>query len=276
MPKKIQNQNGQRFSNNHKKNTVMNALQIFSYNETPVTFKNENGVVFLSATEMAQSFGKRPVDFLKNQSTKNFIDELSAVRNITPTELVKVINGGTEFGTWMQEDVAIEFARWLSPAFAIWANDRIKELLRTGVTTISNDDEVIAQAMQVLQNRLEVSRQEKERLQVQNNLQSKEIAQIAPKAEYFDTVLQSTETYVITRIAQELGVSAVAMNRKLAEMRVQRKVDGQWMLYRQYVGNGYTKSHTATYTKQNGETGTNTQTVWTEKGRNFIHSLFSN
>jgi hypothetical protein len=29
----------------------------------------------------------------------------------------------------MHEDVALEFARWLSPAFAIWCNDRIKEIL---------------------------------------------------------------------------------------------------------------------------------------------------
>lgn len=254
----------------------MNALQIFSYNETPVTFKNENGVVFLSATEMAKQFGKMPKDYLKTQSASELIYTLSKRTNVPLTDLVKVSKGGLSEGTWMQEDIALDFAQWLSIDFKLWCNDRIKELLHTGVTTISNDDEVIAQAMQVLQNRLEVSRQEKERLQVQNNLQSKEIAQIAPKAEYFDTVLQSTETYVITRIAQELGVSAVAMNRKLAEMKVQRKVDGQWMLYRQYVGNGYTKSHTTTYTKQNGETGTNTQTVWTEKGRRFIHSLFKN
>lgn len=254
----------------------MNALQIFSYNETPVTFKNENGVVFLSATEMAQQFGKMPKDYLKTQSAKELVNTLSARTNVLPTDLVQVVNGGQNYGTWLQEDIALDFAQWLSIDFKLWCNDRIKELLHTGVTTISNDDEVIAQAMQVLQNRLEVSRQEKERLQVQNNLQSKEIAQNAPKAEYFDTVLQSTETYVITRIAQELGVSAVVMNRKLAEMKVQRRVDGQWMLYRQYVGNGYTKSHTTTYTKQNGETGTNTQTVWTEKGRNFIHSLFRN
>lgn len=29
----------------------------------------------------------------------------------------------------MHEDVAIEFARWLSPLFSIWCNDRIKELI---------------------------------------------------------------------------------------------------------------------------------------------------
>lgn len=35
----------------------------------------------------------------------------------------------------MHEDVALEFARWLSPAFAIWCNDRIKELLMNGTVS---------------------------------------------------------------------------------------------------------------------------------------------
>ena len=252
----------------------MEALQIFNYNETPVTFKNENGVIFLSATEMARQFGKMPKDYLKTQSANELINALSERTKCLSTDLLKVSKGGLNDGTWMQEDLALDFAQWLSIDFKLWCNDRIKELLRTGVATISNDDEVIAQAMLVLQGRLEQAKQEKLRLQYQNDLQLREIAQIAPKAQYFDTVLQSSETYVITRIAQELGVSAIAMNKKLQQMKVQRKVDGQWMLYNQYVGNGYTKAHTTTFTKSNGETGTNTQTVWTEKGRRFIHSLF--
>ena len=48
----------------------------------------------------------------------------------TSADLVTVIKGGNgEQGTWMHEDVALEFARWLSPKFAIWCNRRIKELL---------------------------------------------------------------------------------------------------------------------------------------------------
>lgn len=58
--------------------------------------------------------------------------------------LIQTVKGGkSEQGTWMHEDAALEFARWLSPAFAIWCNKRIKELLKTGVTTVSNDDEAI-------------------------------------------------------------------------------------------------------------------------------------
>lgn len=105
-------------------------------------------------------------------------------------------------------------------------------------------------------------------------IQEVQIKELAPKAEYTDTVLKSAETYATTRIAQELGVSAIALNKKLQERRIQRKVDGQWILYAQYLDKGYAKSNTVHFPKKDGSTGTNTQTVWTEKGRQFIHSLF--
>lgn len=40
----------------------------------------------------------------------------------------------------MHEDVALEFSRWLSPSFAIWCNDRIKELLKFGATALNPYD----------------------------------------------------------------------------------------------------------------------------------------
>lgn len=107
-------------------------------------------------------------------------------------------------------------------------------------------------------------------------IQAVQIKELAPKAEYTETVLQASETYVTTRIAQELGISAIVLNKKLHEMRVQRKVDGQWILYTKFLDKGYAKSHTVPFVKKDGTTGTNTQTVWTEKGRFMIHELFKN
>lgn len=96
--------------------------------------------VMVNATQMAKPFGKEPKFWLINQSTNDYLSELSKVRNLTLADLVQVTKGGNNPGTWMHEDVALEFARWLSPAFAIWCNDRIKELLKTGVATVSNDE----------------------------------------------------------------------------------------------------------------------------------------
>lgn len=109
----------------------------------------------VNATEMAKAFNKRPVDWLQNKQTEEFLNELSKVRKSTLADLVQVTRGGDNPGTWMHEDVALEFARWLSPSFAIWCNDHIKELLTTGVTTASDDDAAIAHAMEILNRRLE-------------------------------------------------------------------------------------------------------------------------
>ena len=107
----------------------MNALTTFSYAGSKITFANESGVR-VNATQMAKPFGKTPKDWLRTDAAKEFIATLSAVRQICLTGLVIKKQGGNgEQGTWMHEDVALEFARWLSPKFAIWCNDRIKELL---------------------------------------------------------------------------------------------------------------------------------------------------
>ena len=112
-----------------------------------------------------------------------------------------------------------------------------------------------------------------ESLAEQNKLQTQQLKQAAPKVEYFDKALSSTGTYTATRIGKEFGWGAETLNRKLKEMGVQYKQNGQWLLYARYDGKGYTKSISRTYTKSDGTTGSQMQTVFTEKGRLFIHNL---
>jgi anti-repressor protein len=120
---------------------------------------------------------------------------------------------------------------------------------------------------------LKIERAEKERLQVQTELQQKELKQAAPKVEYFDTVMQSESTYTTTQIAKELGMSAISLNQILHEKGIQFKQSGQWLLYSKYHDFGYVKTKTYAFTKNDGTTGTSSETVWTEKGRKFIHDL---
>ena len=100
-------------------------IQIFEYNGNSISFGKE-GNVMINATEMAKPFGKSPKDFLKTEQTKVYIGTLGEVKKILSSDLVRVIYGDNG-GTWMHEDVAMEFARWLSPAFAIWCNSVISK-----------------------------------------------------------------------------------------------------------------------------------------------------
>lgn len=140
----------------------MNEIKVFEYKGNKVTFDFGNGVM-TNATEMARAFGKEPYGWIRLATTKDFLwqlliekypqsvpqilrNETGNLRNetelgaiLTEVGLVKIIQGGNSSlqGTWFNDDVTIEFARWLSPAFAIWCNDRIKEYLMNGFKPLS-------------------------------------------------------------------------------------------------------------------------------------------
>ena len=111
--------------------------KIFSYQDAPITFRCDDGTTMVNATQMAKPFGKRPAKWLELPSTKEYVRVLMTMtQTIRKSDsLIKTIEGKGG-GTWMHEDVALEFARWLSPEFAIWCNDRIKELLLNGYSAL--------------------------------------------------------------------------------------------------------------------------------------------
>lgn len=248
--------------------------QVYNYNGNNITFQLGNGDVMVNATEMAKAFGKMPKDYLRTQSAQELINALSVRLKCLTADLVKVVQGGDIQGTWLHEDIALDFAQWLSVDFKLWCNDRIKELLKTGVTTISDEDEAIYNAMNILQKRLEASKQKVQMLESKVELQETEIKYLTPKAQYTDEVLQSTSTFTTTQIAKDLGMSAQALNQKLKERKIQFFQSGQWFLTHTYQDKGYTDMRITPYfDTKTGEPKTSQSMVWTEKGRQFIHSL---
>lgn len=104
-------------------------------------------------------------------------------------------------------------------------------------------------------------------------LQQAELQKQAPKVAYYEEVLQSESTYNANQIAKELGMSAITLNKKLQDLKIQYRQSGTWLLYHRYQDKGYTKTKTHTYTDSHGITQTSMQTVWTEVGRLFIHEV---
>ncbi len=111
-------------------------------------------------------------------------------------------------------------------------------------------------------------------LQQANSLAFLKLKLQAPKVAYYDKVLQSQSTYTTTQIAKELGMSAGALNKRLKWAGIQFRQSGQWLLKVPYQNQGYTATRTHQWENRNGDTGTAMLTVWTEKGRLFIHYLF--
>ncbi len=137
--------------------------------------------------------------------------------------MVEIKQGGNkEQGTWMHEDVAMEFARWLSPAFAIWCNDRIKELLTIGMTAtqptleqmIDNPDLVIHLATQLKQEREERAKLEAqtEQQQATIKIQTEEIKKSAPKNRFSFGNLRNCCIFAVLTVRQTLLLRRAAVN----------------------------------------------------------------
>lgn len=77
---------------------------------------------------------------------------------------------------------------------------------------------------------LALAEKEKERLALENQTKQKTI----------DLLTHTNKTYTITEIAKELNMSsAIRLNRKLAELKVQYQVNGTWVMYSKYSDMGY-------------------------------------
>ena len=128
------------------------------------------------------------------------------------------------------------------------------------------DDDILARALVIAQDKI---KKREERIKA---LESK-IEVDKPKVEYYEKVIDSESEFTITQIAKEVLMSGKALNKVLENQGVQYKQNGQWLLYSKYQDKGYTKTRTTPYIDSNGIQQTKHYTVFTEKGREFIHDL---
>lgn len=128
--------------------------------------------------------------------------------------------------------------------------------------------------------------EQKQQLALENHKQQEQIADISrenvelgnkitemlPKVGYYDRILESKSTMTVTQIAQDYGMSAVKMNRILSQLKIQRKVQGQWILYNNYVPCGYVHSKAVDIVRADGRRDVKYNTEWTVKGRIFLYN----
>ena len=98
-----------------------------------------------------------------------------------------------------------------------------------------------------------------------------QIAEMKPKATYYDVVLKCRDAVNISVIAKDYGWSAMRMNEYLHDRGIQFKQGDIWLLYQKHAPNGYTKTNTHIYEDSKGIQHTKVHTKWTQKGRLFIY-----
>jgi phage antirepressor protein len=199
---------------------------------------------------------------------------------VVSTEPITDSLGRTQQANFVNEDglydVILDSRKPEAKAFRKWVTSEVLPLIRrTGgyIATNANmtDAEILAKAVLVAQTTIEKRNERIKLLETENTAQKALITQMQKGNDYLNTILQSKGTLATTQVAADYGMSAITFNKKLNEMHIQRKVNGQWILYSEFMGKGYVHSRTISFLHSDGRPDTRLCTEWTQRGRLFLY-----
>lgn len=158
-------------------------------------------------------------------------------------------------------------------AFKRWVTSEVLPAIRKhglyAIDDILENPDIAIQAL----TKLKEERAARKALEPDNQVKSQQIAELQPKATYYDLILQCKDLLSVTEIAKDYGISAKGLNAMLHELGVQYNQSGVWFLYAKYQHEGYTQTKTQNYNRPDGTQGSKVHTYWTQKGRLFIYNL---
>ena len=248
----------------------MNEMQIFQNAEFgSVRTADLNGVPYFVGKDVAGILGYSNTRkaLLDHVDEEDKTDGVTIRDSIGREQAPVLINESGLYSIILSSKMpnARRFKRWVTSEIlptirkhGVYATDEL----------IANPDLAIAAFTALKEER------EKNRLLEQTTaVQKQQIAEMKPKASYYDVVLNCKDLISTSTVAKDYGKSAIWMNRYLHEKGVQFKQGEIWLLYQKYAEKGYTNTKTHSYSANDGTIHTKPHTYWTQKGRLFVYEL---
>ncbi|ERT57148.1 phage antirepressor [Megasphaera vaginalis (ex Srinivasan et al. 2021)] len=242
----------------------MNELQVFNNAEFgSVRTTVIDGEPFFVGKDVAEILGYRDT----SDALKRHVDEEDKLtRCFTDSgqnREMYIINESGLYSLILRSQLskARKFKRWVTsevlPAIRRHGMYAIDEILE-------NPDLAIAALTQ-----LKEERKRRKELELTTAIQNQQIAELKPKACYYDLILQNRNTVPVTQIAKDYGMSGRRFNELLHDIGIQYKFRKTWLLYQHYADPGYTQSKTFAIDAEKSVM----HAYWTQKGRLFLYDL---
>ena len=225
------------------------------------TFTNEQGEPMFCAKDVCDALGyNNSRDTLRKHVETDDVAKCDITDSLGRKQMTSFINESGLYSLILSSklDSAKRFKHWVT-------SEVLPSIRKQGGYMMARPDEsdevIMARALQIMQATLQ--------------RRDEQIAQLKPRADYADHVLDSISCFTVTQIGKELNMTGHDLNMLLCQMRIQYVQSGQYLLYAEYARQGLAKNRTFEYHSPDGELKTKTYLVWTERGRDFIHQLLN-
>jgi len=247
-------------------------------------FFEYRGKIYRNATEMARNYNKNPREWLLLAETQRFRQSLVDEKKSESLESQIITKRGGQGVTFLENILALEFARWLDPKFAIKGNE-VMDQLGTYKFVVASDDSNSESLVREQQNNREdevmsisssqypVPKTFSEALLLAARLQQ-QMEEDKPKVEFYNNLIERRDTFKSTFIAMELDISVIHLHKFLVDERICKFEKNQYIVYPSHTA--LQCDHPYYWTNKNGRTYAYSKAKrWTKAGREFIIELYN-
>jgi hypothetical protein len=113
-----------------KTQNTNNEMQMVEIDHAKFAVEMKSGNISVNLSQMAKKFGKKPSDWLRTDESKRYVDKLATKQKCVLTDLVSVVNGGKQPGTWAHDyRIVMRFAQWINEDFALSVDELLMKLM---------------------------------------------------------------------------------------------------------------------------------------------------
>ncbi|KST45939.1 phage antirepressor KilAC domain-containing protein [Enterococcus durans] len=232
--------------------------QKFENNLFELEVKTENGESLFNAETVARSLG-----FVETKNGKEYV-RWRTVNGYLKKYLSQEVAKNDFISEPMVYKLAFKANNALAEKFQDWlATEVLPQIRKHGMYAtddlLNNPDLLIEVATKLKEERtLRLVAEQK-------------AAEMQPKADYYDRILNNKGLVTVSTIAKNYGMSAVSFNKLLHELGIQFNQSGTWLLYSKFQDKGYTHIEPFDYEDKNGNRQVKTRMKWTQKGHIFLY-----
>lgn len=253
--------------NGEKVRIAMNEIKIWNFEDSTVRTLTINNEPYFVGKDVAVILGyKNPQEAIRGHVDE---EDKGVSEILTPggKQMMPVINESGLYSLILGSKLpkAKEFKRWVT-------SEVLPSIRKHGLYAtedLLNNPDVMIAVLTELKN----TRAKNSALESTVAVQNQQLAELQPKATYYDKILNCPDLVTTTTIAKDYGWSAIKLNGFFHEHGIQFKQGDIWHLYQQYAEQGYAATRTSVFEGRDGEQHSREHTYWTQKGRIFIYDL---
>ena len=244
----------------------MNEVALFGektvtsdYEVSEIKVSENNGVQTISARDLHERLesNERFSKWWERFASYGFVENVDFMRGRTKKYAPK-----NQYTSKMQEvelddyAITIEMAKQICMLQRSEKGRQYREYFLRLEMAWNTPEAVMARALQVANRTLENAR--------------KQIADMKPKADFYDAVTQSNDTIDMKEVAKTLNIKGLGRNNLFEFLREKKILDKNNLPYQSYVNQGYFKVVESHYEYPQGCINVNQKTVVFQKGLDFI------